>query len=121
MPQHRVDSDEQSCLAASLLDAWLRSINEIGGALTKKSIGAIRAASRRYTSMLPELRKRSEARIAASPDFQYVRDQLALLKQSRAQKTVSLNEETRRQERDQMRQKSLDIENKRRKARGEPG
>ncbi len=72
-----------------------------------------------FSSMLPELRKRNEARTSTNPDFQYVREQLALLKQTRAQKQVSLNEATRRQERDQMRQKSLDIENKRRKARGE--
>ncbi|MFZ5697263.1 MAG: carboxy terminal-processing peptidase [Pseudomonadota bacterium] len=72
-----------------------------------------------FSSMLPELRKRSEQRASANPDFQYVRDQLAMLAQSRAQKQLSLNEDTRRRERDQLRQQSLNIENKRRAARGE--
>jgi carboxyl-terminal processing protease len=72
-----------------------------------------------FASMLPELRKRSDARAAINPDFQYVREQLALLEQSRAQKQLSLNEKVRRAERDQIRQRSLEIENKRRKARGE--
>lgn len=73
-----------------------------------------------FSSMLPELRKRSEQRTLANPDFQYVREQLALLTTSRSQKEISLNAAVRQRERDALRQKSLDIENKRRKATGEP-
>ncbi|MFZ5755669.1 MAG: carboxy terminal-processing peptidase [Pseudomonadota bacterium] len=73
-----------------------------------------------FSSMLPELRKRSEQRAATDPDFQYVREQLELLEQNRRQKQLSLSENVRRSERDTLRQKSLDAENKRRKARGEP-
>jgi len=73
-----------------------------------------------FSSMLPELRRRSDARVAGNPDFQYIREQLVLLEEARAQKKVSLNESVRRAERDRVRQRSLDSENKRRKARGEP-
>ncbi|MFZ5722905.1 MAG: carboxy terminal-processing peptidase [Pseudomonadota bacterium] len=72
-----------------------------------------------FSSMLGELRKRTEQRTAVNPDFQYIREQLAILEQTRNQKQLSLNESVRRAERDAMRQKSLDAENKRRKARGE--
>lgn len=73
-----------------------------------------------FTTVLPELRKRSDQRIAVNPDFQFVREQLALLDTARKQKQLSLNESVRRAERDSLRQKSLDTENKRRKAKGEP-
>ncbi|MFP5383979.1 MAG: carboxy terminal-processing peptidase [Gammaproteobacteria bacterium] len=75
---------------------------------------------RHIAELLPELRRRSEQRAAGNPDFQYLREQLVLVNESRAEKRLSLNETVRRKERDQMRQRSLDIENKRRKAKGEP-
>ncbi|MFP5440720.1 MAG: carboxy terminal-processing peptidase [Gammaproteobacteria bacterium] len=73
-----------------------------------------------FTSMLGELRKRSEQRIATNPDFQYIREQSALLAQTRSQKQLSLRESVRRAERDALRAASLNAENKRRRARGEP-
>lgn len=76
--------------------------------------------ARPIAEMLPELRRRSEQRMAASPDFQYINEQLALLNKTRDEKRVSLQQDTRIRERDQLRQRTLEIENKRRKARGEP-
>lgn len=76
--------------------------------------------ARLITEMLPELRRRSAQRMAASPDFQYINEQLALLNKARAEKQVSIQQEVRIRERDQLRQRTLEIENKRRKAKGEP-
>ncbi len=73
-----------------------------------------------FSSMLPELHKRSDKRVAIDPDFQSIREQAALLATGRAQKELSLRESTRRAERDSLRANALSIENKRRKARGEP-
>lgn len=73
-----------------------------------------------FSSMLLELRKRSEQRTAGNADFQYIREQAAMLDEARKQKQLSLNESVRRAERDSLRQKSLDAENKRRRASGEP-
>jgi carboxyl-terminal processing protease len=52
----------------------------------------------RVRSMIPELRRRSETRIAADRDFQYVREDIDLFRKHLADKTVSLNEEERRRE-----------------------
>lgn len=73
-----------------------------------------------FSPLLTELRKRNGQRTLTNPDFQYVKEQLALLTETRAQKQISLNEKLRRQERDVLRQRTLDIENNRRKAKGEP-
>lgn len=79
-----------------------------------------RSVEGRYiTDLLADLRRRSEERTAGNPDFTYLREQLVLIKESQAEKRLSLNEEARRKERDRMRQRSLEIENKRRKAKGE--
>lgn len=44
---------------------------------------------------LPELRKRSEARVAVDKDFAYVRDEIERFKKVKEEKTVSMNEEER--------------------------
>ncbi|MBM3459152.1 MAG: tail-specific protease, partial [Armatimonadetes bacterium] len=49
-------------------------------------------------SRLPELRKRSEARVGADPDFRWVREEAERLQKLRARKSVSLNEAQRLQE-----------------------
>jgi carboxyl-terminal processing protease len=47
---------------------------------------------------MPELRKRSEARIATDPDFHFVNEQVARFQKIKDEKTVSLNEAQRRKE-----------------------
>lgn len=51
---------------------------------------------------LSELKKRSEARVAASKDFSYVREDIERYKQLKADRTVSLNEEQRRREKQEI-------------------
>src|SRR5262249_1380393 len=69
--------------------------------------------------ILPELKKRSEARIASSKDFGYLRQDIARLKKLLAEKSVSLNEQQRLKEK----QEAEDRTKKRKeelKARPEP-
>lgn len=68
---------------------------------------------------LAALRTNSQQRTETDPDFRYIREQLALLEEARQRKIVSLREATRRTERDDLRARSLEIENRRRVARGE--
>jgi carboxyl-terminal processing protease len=48
--------------------------------------------------LIPELRHRSEERVAKDPDFDYVREDIARFKKQEAEKVVSLSEPTRRAE-----------------------
>jgi carboxyl-terminal processing protease len=66
-----------------------------------------------------ELRRRSEERMRNDKEFNYIREDIAYLKKAQADKTVSLNEKERLQERDEqeLRQKARDQE---RLARKEP-
>ncbi len=48
--------------------------------------------------VLPELRRRSDARVASDKDFTYLRDEIERFKKVREEKTVSMNEEERRKE-----------------------
>lgn len=77
-------------------------------------------SARRLPQLLPELRQRSAQRTERNADFAYMREQQALLAESREQKLLSLNETVRRKERARLEQQSLEIENRRRKAAGEP-
>jgi len=55
----------------------------------------------RIAPILPELKKRSEARVAADADFGYLRKEIDQLKKMVAAKTVSLNEDTRLKEKNE--------------------
>lgn len=68
---------------------------------------------------LPELRERSAARIAASKDYDYVREDIALFQKQQADKTLSLNLQQRLKEQQdaEARQKARERE---RRARPEP-
>lgn len=51
---------------------------------------------------LEELRKRSQARVAASQDFAYVREDIERFLKQQADRTLSLNEEERKREKEEM-------------------
>uniref|UniRef100_UPI003564A373 carboxy terminal-processing peptidase n=1 Tax=Litorivivens sp. TaxID=2020868 RepID=UPI003564A373 len=68
---------------------------------------------------LPELRERHRKRAAKDPDFQFMSSQLDQMEEFRNVKTLSLNEEVRRKQRDERRKLQLMMENKRRVAKGE--
>lgn len=73
-----------------------------------------------WKARLPDLDKASKARQAKNPDFRYLNDQLALIDQVKDQKTTPLNEAQRLKEKDALDQKQLQIENRRRAAKGQP-
>ncbi|MGC1510278.1 tail-specific protease [Ketobacter sp. MCCC 1A13808] len=70
-------------------------------------------------SALTFLRAAHNKRVDHNPEFQYVRDQMASLEVVRNKTEVSLNWKTRQQEKEDLEQKRLQIENKRRSAKGE--
>lgn len=66
--------------------------------------------------IMEDLRTRHLKRSAEDPDFIYLKDQLALREQARAQDSVSLNQEKRVEESKKNRERALAIENRRREA-----
>jgi len=76
---------------------------------------------RRYSnvdSMVPQLSQLFEARLGDNPEFNYLKDQLAIAEENRQIQEVSLNEAVRRAERAEREARALAIENARRVAKG---
>lgn len=75
----------------------------------------------RYTALdrwIPELRSRHVARANSDPDFQYMDAIVKRSEEQKNQKYLPLNEQALRQQRDQLEAVQLDLENKRRRAKG---
>ncbi|PTQ87921.1 carboxy terminal-processing peptidase [Agitococcus lubricus] len=72
-----------------------------------------------YQRQLPLLRVKSAQRQKEDPDFRYLNEQIALAESLKKDTRISLNEEKRRQEQDELDAKRLAIENERRKAKGQ--
>jgi carboxyl-terminal processing protease len=68
--------------------------------------------------LLPSINQRHEARIKTDPDFVFLREQMALAEENSEKKTVSLRKATRELEQKQTEQRVLEMENRRRKAKG---
>lgn len=78
---------------------------------------------RRYgniSSMAPRLRELFEQRSADNPDLAYLQEQVALAEETRGIEALPLNQEKRLALRDKQERRALAIENRLRKARGEP-
>ena len=69
-------------------------------------------------SLVPVLKTRHQMRIDKDPDFLYLREELALADELSRRNIISLNEATRRTEREQRRQRELENENRLRAAKG---
>lgn len=67
---------------------------------------------------LPKLSLRYKVRSAKNPEFNYLREDIATASKIRQEKSVSLNEKERRDERDQQEEKKLQRVNERRKLQG---
>ena len=72
-----------------------------------------------FDSMLPELEKRHQTRISDNPDFNFMEEQIAHLKEKKSSTRVTLNEGKLKQERDKAENWLLSAENRRRAAKGE--
>lgn len=73
-----------------------------------------------FSKRLPALRKASEARQAADPDFIYLRETIALMRELKQAKSVSLNLKTRQTEKEALDARRLALENSRRTLKGQP-
>jgi carboxyl-terminal processing protease len=71
-------------------------------------------------AVLPALKPAHTERVKADPDLVYVQQQAALYDELSNKKMVSLKLATRQQEQKLIEQRTLDIENQKRKAKGEP-
>ncbi|WP_411562704.1 carboxy terminal-processing peptidase [Pseudomonas shirazensis] len=80
---------------------------------------AIKPAVDPFKPFLTELKARHDTRSAKDAEFTYIRDRLALSQKLMSEKSVSLNEQTRRARHDEIEGKQLALENIRRKAKGE--
>lgn len=69
-------------------------------------------------SMLPNINERHNARLKTDPDFIFLRDQMALMEENNRRKSLSLRRATREAEQKQFEQRMLEMENRRRKAKG---
>jgi carboxyl-terminal processing protease len=76
------------------------------------------AADEQIRNSVVALRQKHQQRVQTDPDFIFLREQKALIEEMRKQTEISLNEKTRESERQDNDQKRLDLENKRRKAKG---
>jgi carboxyl-terminal processing protease len=73
-----------------------------------------------FSQIIPQLTQRHQQRAAVKPDYVFLEEQIKLAAEIKAKKTVSLNEKVREQEKTDMESKSMALENKRRKIKGEP-
>ena len=104
----------------SLYDADQIGESSLDHALDWDQINPVR--HRRYSNvdtLVPQLAELFEARSSHDPEFLYLQDQLAVADKNRDIRSVSLNEQVRRDERNQREARALEIENRRRLALGE--
>ena len=72
-----------------------------------------------FSSLFPALKEQHNKRIISDPNFQYIQETVARIDKKKSQQVVSLNYEKRLQEYRTSRQEQLEIENRRRIAKGE--
>lgn len=71
-----------------------------------------------FNPILNPLISDHEKRAEKDPDFVFILDQLELMNQNKSRKTISLNEKTRKKEKEEIELASMTIENKRRISKG---
>lgn len=71
-------------------------------------------------ALLPELTSAHSERVEKNPDFTYLRQQTELMNRNNDRTRVSLNEEKRREQQQELEEQMLALENQRRKAKGLP-
>ncbi|MGB4343486.1 MAG: carboxy terminal-processing peptidase [Moraxellaceae bacterium] len=72
-----------------------------------------------FSKQLTTLRQASQTRQAADPDFRYLNENIVLARELKKQKTLSLKESTRKSEKQELDEKRLAMENRRRAAKGQ--
>ncbi len=101
------------------------NVEEVGESSRESSLPWNRIRSATFKAdgsvepMVAELKRDHDARVANDPDFRYTQAEIAAIDEMRAEKSVSLNLETRKAERERRTQEQLARENARRTALGE--
>lgn len=72
-----------------------------------------------FSQIIPALTQKHHQRATVKPDFVFLQEQIKLAAELKAKKTVSLNEKIREQEKTELETKTMLLENKRRKIKGE--
>ncbi len=72
-----------------------------------------------FSKVIPTAQEKHQKRAANNPDYVLLEDQIKLAADAKLKKQISLNEKIREQEKTDMETKSMILDNKRRKARGE--
>ncbi len=72
-----------------------------------------------FDNLIPALKKQHDQRSAGNPDFRYIQETIARIDKKKDKKEVSLNFKKRQKEYQVSRQEQLEIENRRRLAKGE--
>ncbi len=120
-------SGSSTQLKGVIPDLVLPSLNnyaEVGEASLENALSWDTIESAKYEKLnriqpiLPEVRKRSDARVAADRDFRYLQEDILLYKKLMADKTASLNEEVRLKEKKENEQR-VEARKKERQARHE--
>lgn len=117
--QHR--GVEPDIVFPSLFDPEEIGESALDNALPWDQINPVR--HRRYgdiSSMAPRLRELFQQRSSDNPDLAYLQEQVALAEETRDLEALPLNQQARIALRDQQEERALAIENRLRKARGEP-
>lgn len=69
-------------------------------------------------SLLPAINERHNERLKTDPDFIFLHEQMQMIEENNKKKTVSLRRATREAEQKELEQRMLEMENRRRKAKG---
>lgn len=118
------DSTQNQGVIPDILFPSLFDKEKIGESALDEALGwdTIRPAGyqskRDLQQWLPVLREKHQNRIETNPDFIYLHNQKELMTELRQRTDITLNEKKRKQEREDNEKQRLDIENKRRKAKG---
>jgi C-terminal processing peptidase-1. Serine peptidase. MEROPS family S41A len=72
-----------------------------------------------FTALIPVLTQEHNKRVANDPDFNFILDQITIMEENKNRKTISLNEVARLAEKERLEKQAMNIDNKRRVAKGE--
>lgn len=120
------DSTQHQGVIPDILFPSLFDKDKIGESALDEALpwDTINAANYQYSNLvhnsLSTLRKHHQQRSDKDPDFVFLREQKSLIDELRKQTRISLNKDTREKERENNDKKRLELENKRRLAKGLP-
>ncbi len=118
------ESTQHRGVIPDILYPEIYDVEKIGESALEEALPWDKIAPSKYQEqghidpVLKDLRKKHDERIQNNPDFAYLNEQVVLLKELRADTTISLNSKTRETERKEMEDRRLKLENKRRIAKG---